>query len=427
MQLGNLIPQRIKNIKHFFFSIFYNIYFGAPSRQLKVIGVTGTDGKTTTANMIYEILSNAGKKVGLITTINAKFREKTIETGFHATTPNPKLLQKILKQMSDEEMEYVILETTSHALDQYRVRGISYEAAVYTNVTHEHLDYHGTYENYLKTKASLMKLVKSGGLVVLNRDDSSFEKLERVAKSLSLKIIRYGFGKNSDVSARDYNSNSKINHFMVKSSGHEEFDVRLRLLGGYNVYNALAAISVALDLKIPTKFIVNALENFQSLEGRWEIIQKKSFKVIVDFAHTPNALEKALNLARKQVDPEHNVILVFGSAGKRDVLKRPMMGKIAGKFADKIILTAEDPRGEDVSQINRQIAEGFKKFNRKINKDYFNIPDRKEAIAKGISLAKPGDLVLITGKGHEKSMNLDGKNEIPWSDQEIVRKFLRRG
>jgi len=420
----NLLPQSIKNIKHYLVSIFYSLYFGRPSNKVTVIGVTGTDGKTTTSNMIYEILKGAGKKVGLITTINAKIGKKEFPTGFHVTTPSPKMLQKFLKDMVDEGLEYVVSETTSHALDQHRVGGIRYAAAVYTNITHEHLDYHGTYDNYLRTKAKLMNLVRPKGFIVINRDDISYEKLYKFAKRTPFKTIRYGFKSDSDLFAKDVNGDRKVNQFEV-TYGKEKFDVRLKLLGGYNIYNALAAIATTSELGISTRNIVNALEGMQALEGRWEIMQERPYKIIVDFAHTPNALEKVLTLARKQIDNYHNVIVVFGSAGMRDVEKRPLMGDAAGRLADRVILTAEDPRGESIAEINRQIATGIRKHDKRVNKDYFSIPDRKKAIQKALELARPGDLVIITGKGHEKSMNLDGKTELPWSDQEVVKKLIK--
>ena len=422
--LRKVTPQKIKNIKHYFVSRFYHYYYGKPSKKLKIIGVTGTDGKTTTSNMIYEILKTSGKQVGLVTSINAKIGNKTVSTGFHVTTPSPKQLQEFLKEMLDQGLEYVILETTSHALDQYRVGGIEYDVAVYTNVTHEHIDYHKTYDNYLKTKSRLMKLVRSDGVVILNRDDASYEKLSKIAKELPVKVIRYGFKKDSDVLAEDYNNDRRVNHFEVSYGQNKKFDVRLKLLGGYNIYNALAAISVVLEQKIDYKAIVNALEGLQTLEGRWEVMQERSFKVVVDFAHTPNALVNALDLARNQIDRDHNIIIVFGCAGQRDIVKRPMMGEVAGRIADRIILTAEDPRGENVGDINKQIAVGLKKHGKRINKEYFSISDRRSAIKKSLELARPGDLVLITGKGHEKSMNLDGKTEISWSDQEVVRQLI---
>ncbi len=421
--IREIVPQNIKNLKHLFVSKYYSWRYDHPSRKLKVIGVTGTDGKTTTSNLIYTILREAGYKVGLVTTIDAKIGKEVVPTGFHVTTPSPKELQYFLKLMVERGLEYVVLETTSHALDQYRVGGIEYDFAVYTNVTHEHLDYHKTYDNYLRTKARLMKQVRKGGFAILNRDDQSFDQLYEIAHDYPVKVIRYGFKKDTDVQAEDFNKDKNINHFLVKYED-KEFDVRMKLLGGYNAYNALAAISVALESDIPTKTIVHALESFQSLEGRWEVMQNKPFQVIVDFAHTPNALEKALEVARTQVDSDHEVIVVFGCAGKRDVDKRPMMGEAAGRLADKVILTAEDPRGEDVVSINNQIASGMVDSGKRINKELFSIPDRARAIYKAIELARPGDLVVITGKGHEKSLNIDGVNEIPWSDQEVVKKIL---
>lgn len=423
-KIKDSIPQKVKNYFHYLQAKYYAKKYGDPSKKLTVIGVTGTDGKTTTCTLIYEILKQAGYKVGLVTTISARIGDKSIPTGFHVTTPSPDLLQKLLKQMVDEGLEYVVLETTSHGLDQYRNGGVQYSAGIFTNITHEHLDYHKTYEKYLEAKAKLISLIKPGGFVVINRDDKSWEKLNEKIGEKDLKGYTYGFKENADLYASDYTDTTTETNFKIHYNGGKNVeDIKLRLPGEYNVYNALGAIHVGLQLGASIEDIKIALYNTKTLEGRWEVIQKQPVKVVVDFAHTPNALEKMLQYAR-QDNMQGKIIVVFGTAGKRDFEKRPMMGKVAGTLADIVVLTAEDPRGENVVNINRQIAMGLQEAGKIENKDYFSIVDRKEAIDYAIKNAQPGDTVIITGKGHEKSMNLDGVTEIPWSDQMIVKELL---
>ncbi len=417
-------PQKFKNFLHYLESQFYVKIYKDPSSKLTVIGVTGTDGKTTTCTLVYEILKHAGYKVGLVTTISARIGDETIPTGFHVTTPSPKLLQKFLKDMVDQGLEYVVLETTSHGLDQYRIGGIKYSSGIFTNVTHEHLDYHKTYEAYLEAKSKLIELIKPGGYVVINHDDKSFKTLYEKAKALNVETFTYGFTNESDMFASDYKDTATETEFIVHyDGGRKSTKIEMHLPGEYNVYNALGAIKLTYRMGISMDNIKKALFNVHTLEGRWEIIQKKPFKVIVDFAHTPNGLEKMLQYA-KQDNQEGRVIVVFGTAGKRDFDKRPMMGKVAGTLADYVVLTAEDPRGENIININRQIAMGLAEIDKHEKKDYIGIIDRREAIKHAIQIARPGDTVVITGKGHEKSMNIDGKTEIPWSDQMVVKEIL---
>ncbi len=404
--IKNYIPGAVINWYHLIGAIFANVYYGFPSRKLIVIGVTGTDGKTTTCNLIYSILKAAGKEAGLISTINAIIGDKEYETGFHVTSPDPFSLQRFLRLMVDKGCQYAVLEVTSHALDQNRVWGIHFQVGVVTNVTREHLDYHKTYENYLKTKGLLIKWADKA---VLNADDGSFEYL----KTLKEKAVTYSL-KNPVV-----------------------IPFKLNLPGEYNISNALAASAAAVCLGINSAAIRKGLENLTDLPGRFEEINEgQDFKVIVDFAHTPNALENVLTEVVKRKSSTSRIILVFGCAGLRDTTKRPMMGEISGRLADLSILTAEDPRTEDVNRIIGEIAEGSRRAgameltNRRVSeangiKHGFIIEtDRKEAIRRAINRARAGDWVLITGKGHEKSMCF-GEVEFPWSDQEEVRQALR--
>jgi len=393
-RLRGLIPEVLVNyIYHFPQALLAISYYGYPAKDLKVIGVTGTDGKTTTATLIYEILKKAGLKTALISTVSAKIGSKDLPTGLHVTSPHPWELQRLLKLIRDKGFKYLVLETTSHGLEQFRLLGANFYIGLITNVTHEHLDYHKTFKNYLKAKAKLFKKTKFS---VLNQDDSSFAPLKKVASG---KIISYG------LKSGDYH----LKNFAFKT----------RLLGEYNLYNCLAAISVAKTLGIKNEVIRQVIADFKGMIGRMEEIKtNKGFRVFVDFAHTPNGLKNALKTL-KSLKPEH-LMAVFGAAGLRDRTKRPLMGQVACQLADKVILTAEDPRTEAVNQIIKAIASGCKSQDKIIKE-----PDRQKAINLALKMAQKGDIVGIFGKGHEQSLCF-GTQEYPWSDQEAVKKALKK-
>jgi len=427
------VPQSVVNtFFHFPLALLAVLFYRYPARKLKVIGVTGTDGKTTTVNLINRILKEAGLRTAMISTVGAEIDDKKIATGLHVTAPNPWLLQKLLRKMVDKGIKYVVLEATSHGLDQHRLLGCNFAIGVMTNVTHEHLDYHQTQEKYLAAKARLFKGVK---IVVLNRDDKSYEylfsKLPRKAgyrfagQTPNSELVTYGIKRKADFTP---------SLFQLKTS----------LPGEHNQYNCLAAAIVATTLGVSREKIKQGLACFEGVSGRMEEIKEgQDFKVFVDFAHTPNALEQTLTQLRKELPldsarGENKLILVFGCAGFRDRAKRPMMGKIAAQYADLTILTTEDPRTENINQIIDEIAQGclvggakeltkgsrFKVRGSRL-KYFFRISDRQEAISFAIQkLARKGDIVVICGKGHEKSMCC-GETESPWSDQEAARKALK--
>lgn len=417
--------------------LLWAAWYGFPSRKLKVIGVTGTDGKTTTANLIYHILKTAGRKVGLISTLGARVNGRIADTGFHVTTPSPELLQKLLAKMVKSKIEYVVLEATSHGLDQERLVGAKLHTAVMTNVTHEHLDYHGTYQNYLKTKAKLFQDVSWS---ILNRDDRSYGYLRKLASG---KVTTYGIRNSADVRAQSVNLEGETAIFTISSGlnrpvGSKNRLISLSLPGKYNVYNALAAYSACRALGLTPASLVQGLASFRGLVGRFEEIKgDQPFRVVVDFAHTPNALEQVLRLSATLRAPRSKLIVVFGCAGERDKEKRPMMGEISGRCADVSILTAEDPRREDVKTIIASIAAGCRRAGARelmienLKSKIENLgehalvrePDRRKAIGLAVKIARPGDIVLVTGKGHEKSMCY-GTTEYPWSDQEAAREAL---
>lgn len=391
--------QRTKNIYHLLIAVLANAYFRFPGRKLTVIGVTGTDGKTTTASLIYHILKSSGKNVSLISTVAAYIGDKTYDTGFHVTNPASISLQSFLKKISglvsSTDKNYLVLEVTSHGIDQNRIWGIPFAIGVITNVSHEHLDYHKTYDNYLKTKAKLLKKAK---VAILNHDDISYGQL--VLALDGKKTVTYGIAEDADVTPK-------------------KFSFVSRLPGSFQEYNELAAISVCLELGLSEEEIRKGIESFVLPKGRMEKVYDKDFLVIVDFAHTPNAFAQLLPVLKKQTIGK--LIHVFGSAGKRDITKRPEMGKISSHYADVLIVTAEDPRGESVDVITKDILRDAKK-----SKDVYEITDRQEAIDTAIKMAKKGDTVVITGKAHETSMNLTGHSEVSWSDFEAVKKALEK-
>jgi UDP-N-acetylmuramoyl-L-alanyl-D-glutamate--2,6-diaminopimelate ligase len=383
---------------HFPVAAFWTAYYRYPARKLTTIGVTGTDGKTTTSNLLWHILSSSGKRAGLITSINAKIGQKEETTGFHVTTPSPKKLQQFLVEMVQEKSQYAIIEATSHGLDQYRLFKTNFYLGIITNITPEHLDYHQNMLTYAKTKAKLFKKTK---IAVLNRDDKWFSYLKKTISKQN-KIITYGVKNKADINPKT-------------------FSCRWPLPGIYNQYNCLAAAAAAKALGIKDQEIKKALKSFSPPRGRLEAIDLgQNFSVFVDFAHTPNALKNVLTELKKQLSEEKKLIAVFGCAGLRDDKKRPLMGKIASELADLVVITSEDPRTENPEKIAKSIAGGcLPQKEKKI------IINRAEAIAFAVQQAQNGDIVVILGKGHEQSMCF-GKTEYSWSDHKQAKEALKK-
>jgi UDP-N-acetylmuramoyl-L-alanyl-D-glutamate--2,6-diaminopimelate ligase len=401
---------------------------GFPSRKLRLIGVTGTDGKTTTINLIWSVLRTAGQTAGLISTVNAVIGGEQYDTGLHTTTPDALEVQGYLAQMVEAGAEYALLEATSHGLAQHRVTACDFDVAVVTNITREHLDFHGTFEEYREAKARLFRGLKSSArkagvpkVAVLNADDpSSYEYLRDIPADVQLT---YGIAREADVRAVDIDL-SPPRLFFTALTPEDDFQVQMRLAGRFNVYNALAAIAVSLSQGVAVEDMRQGIEAVEQVIGRMEQVDiGQPFQAVIDFAHTPNSLRNALEAAKGMADG--SVIVVFGSAGLRDREKRPVMGEIAGELADRVVITAEDPRTEDLGQIMRQIAEGCEKAGRREGIDYWCVGDRAEAIRFAVDMAEEGDLVLVTGKGHERSMCF-GTTEYPWSDHEALREALQK-
>ncbi len=407
-------------------------FYDFPARELTVIGVTGTDGKTTTANLICAILLAAGYQTGMISTVSAQIGNRVLDTGFHVTTPEAPDVQRYLSEMVAAGITHVVLEATSHGLAQQRVTGCEFDLAVVTNITHEHLDYHGDHEAYRSAKGRLFTQLaetypkKRGNLrlAVLNKDDNSYEYLINLVKGLEPKLqtISYGLQPGSEVSGEEIELYTWGLRFIARF-GETELGIDSRLIGAYNISNCLAAIAAtAIGLGVEGQFVQQGISSVRDIPGRMEVIDLgQDFLAIIDFAHTPNALKRALQTARKLA--EGRVIVVFGSAGLRDRAKRRMMAEVSAQLADLTVLTAEDPRTESLEDILSEMAEGMKSAGGLEGKTFWRVPDRGEAIRYAVNLAKCGDIVISCGKGHEQSMCF-GEIEYSWDDRTAMRASL---
>lgn len=414
-------------------------FFDFPSNKLIIIGVTGTDGKTTTASLIYQILLYAGIRVGLLSTVNAYIGDEVIDTGYHVTTPDAITIQSILTKMVNNGMTHAVLEVTSHGLSQERVSAIDFNVGVITNLTHEHLDYHGSFASYREAKGLLFKNLSPKSIedklvygAVLNIDDPSFQYLQSITEA---PVISYGIANKADFQAENILSYHDSSHFTVfspiqrrNSEDTTYIDINCKLPGKYNIYNCLSAIATTSGIfGFGSEIISAGIANLAPIPGRMEAVNwGQNFKVYVDFAHTPNALSNALNYVKSLVDtesPKGRVICVFGSAGLRDREKRVLMTTTAAELADYSIITAEDPRTESLDKILDEMEDGFRYLDKKIGIDYLRIEDRREAIRKAVFMANTRDVVIICGKGHEQSMCF-GEIEYEWDDITAVKAAL---
>ena len=405
-------------------------WFDFPARKMIIIGVTGTDGKTTTANLIYQILLTSGIKGGLISTVNAVIGDRVLDTGFHVTTPEAQDVQRYLAEMVEAGITHVVLEATSHGLAQKRVAACEFDLGLVTNVTHEHLDFHGDFQDYFNAKAELLRLISGSSrkkgkyinLIVLNKDDQSFSSLRKIADELGLKWISYGIDAESHFSASKINGRSEGISFDLHRLD-QVIPIQSHLHGEYNVANCLAAASLCREgLEIEWEQIQQGIHNLAGIPGRMEAFDLgQDFLAVVDFAHTPNALKVTLEVARKMAGGR--VIAIFGSAGLRDREKRRLMAEVSAGLADISILTAEDPRTESLDVILGEMASGLISKGRVEEIDFWRVPDRGEAIRFGFRIARPGDIVIVCGKGHEQSMCF-GEVEYPWDDRTALQAAL---
>ena len=396
--LKKFLPNFVLSFYHFILAFLGALIYGFPSKKLILIGVTGTNGKTTTTEMITEIFEKAGKKIALLNSIRFKIGEKEEINKLRMTMPGRFFIQKFLKKAVKEGCQLAILEVTSEGIKQHRHRFLDFKVAVFTNLAPEHIEAHGSFEKYREAKGKLFQVVKE--IHVINIEDKNSDYF---LKFPAKRKITYGLEK------------GEINL--------ENTKIKLKIPGEFNIYNALAAISVAISQGIDKNFAIKVLEEFKGVPGRMEEVISKPFKVIVDYAFTPNALEKVyqtlINLEPRSYNLKPKLICVLGACGGgRDKWKRPVLGELAAKYCDEVIVTNEDPYDEDPWQIIEQVASGTKGKARKIL-------DRREAIREALKLAKEGDIVVITGKGCEPSIVIRGK-KIPWDDRKVVREEFQK-
>ena len=424
--IKGLIPKSLfKTIEpygHLVEAIFFNLIYGFPGRGLKVIGVTGTNGKTSTSFMIHKMLQEAGYNTGLMSTV-AWGVGNDIQPQIHHWTnvPVSELMQR-LKKLKAAKVDWVVLETTSQGLAQNRVWGVSFSVAVMTNVTHEHLDYHGTFERYRDAKRKLFKLAnkntKGLRVGVINAEDPSQELFARDVKN----PIRYGINR-GDLRAEDINITPAGSDFSA-SINSDEYKIHCNLPGSFNVYNSLAAIAAGRAIGLSKDQIEKGIAALKSVEGRMTRIDEgQDFDVIVDYAHSPDSFEKLF----KDIKPVvvGKLIVLFGSPGRRDEAKRHVQGELAGKYADEVVVTEEDDRDIDGNQILNEIAAGAEKEGKIKEKNLFLILDRKEAIKFAIHRAEKGDTLLLLGKGHEKTIErADGEH--PWDEIGTAHDMLKK-
>ncbi|MCM8772180.1 MAG: UDP-N-acetylmuramoyl-L-alanyl-D-glutamate--2,6-diaminopimelate ligase [Candidatus Omnitrophica bacterium] len=400
-----------------------NIFFDYPSKKLNVIGITGTNGKTTTSFIIKEILNENKMKAGLVGTIFYEIGERKIMST--NTTPESLDLIEMFSEMVKNNCKSVVIEVSSHGLDQKRVLGIDFDVGIFTNIaSHEHLDYHKTFKNYLNAKLLLFskylkESTKKEKHAIINLDSPYSKTFIKVCQKNRINYITFGKNKHSQIKLLNYRVEKDGNIIDVKI-GNKTFNFNSRLYGLGNVYNILAGIAFSYIYKIPFEIVQRALLKIENVPGRFEFINEgQDFSVIVDYAHTHHALKNLL-LSVKSLKPKR-IILIFGCGGDRDRSKRPLMGKIAVKMADFVIITSDNPRSEDPIKIIKDIESGIPFY---LKRKYVSIPDRREAIYTGISLAKTNDCVVIAGKGHEAFQILRDVT-IPFDDREEAKKAIK--
>ncbi|MEW6547383.1 MAG: UDP-N-acetylmuramoyl-L-alanyl-D-glutamate--2,6-diaminopimelate ligase [Bacillota bacterium] len=399
------------------------VFWGHPSRRLRLVGVTGTNGKTTTTHLVRHILACCGHRVGLVGTVRNVVCDR--ELPVERTTPESVDIMSLLGQMTACGSTYCVMEVSSHALDQERVAGCEFAVAVFTNLTQDHLDYHPTFEDYLQAKLRLFRSLGVGylgdtvgkKLAVVNADDASSYRFVEEARRAGAGVVSYALRNPADMTAEDVRMTAEGTSFLARTPAGEAH-VTLPLVGRFNVYNALAAVAVAIGEGVPLALAVRALAEAPQVPGRFERIKEaRDFSVIVDYAHTPDGLRNVLETAREIT--QGRVIAVFGCGGDRDRGKRPIMGRIARELADLTVITSDNPRSEDPRAIIREIEEGV----RAPGYQYLVEPDRRRAIALALAEAKPGDLVLIAGKGHE-TYQIIGDRTLPFDDRQVARELL---
>ncbi len=385
-------------------------FFDNPSNDLQLVGVTGTNGKTTIATTLYRLFEALGHKAGLISTI--RYLAHNIEIPATHTTPDAITINRLLRKMADNGCRYAFMEVSSHALDQHRTDFLEFKGAVFTNITHDHLDYHGSFRNYLYTKKKLFDNLDAGAFALVNADDKNAKIMVQNTKA---RIYTYSLKNFADFKARILEK-----HFNGTLALIDGTEIWLNLIGEFNVLNMLAVYAVARLLGVEKTDALTALSKMKPVDGRFEILSAGDITAIVDYAHTPDALEKILNELRSIRQAGERIITVVGAGGNRDKEKRPKMGNIAASLSDLVIFTSDNPRDEDPGEIIRQMEQGVstdRKQSVLVN------PDRREAIRTALTMARPGDIVLVAGKGHETYQEIKGV-KYHFDDREIIREFL---
>ena len=387
-------------------------FYGHPSKRLKVIGVTGTNGKTTITYLLEKILETAGFRTGVIGTVNYRFAGRVFDST--NTTPDPLSLERFLSEMVREDTDFAVMEVSSHSLEQRRIAGIEFQEAVFTNITREHLDYHKTMKRYLAAKRKIFRNLSANGTALLNADDPMVRSLSR---SIKKKVLTFGLRSKADIAADDIELSVSGSRFRAHTPAGS-FKVRTPLAGRHNISNILACIAVSVTEDIDTARMLQGIESMSYVPGRLESVDAgQPFKVFVDYAHTQDALQHVLGMLREVAGSR--IITVFGCGGNRDATKRPFMGKVACRLSDRVIITSDNPRREDPARIIDDILKGV----RGSWANYQVIEDRTRAIQFALRAASPGDIVLIAGKGHEK-YQIIGDTTIPFDDCETVRRCL---
>jgi UDP-N-acetylmuramoyl-L-alanyl-D-glutamate--2,6-diaminopimelate ligase len=398
-------------------------FFDHPSTELTAIGITGTDGKTTTSYIVEHLLRSAGRRTGMIGTVSVRIGEEVVDHEARQTTPESLEIQRHLRRMVDAGVTHAVLEATSHGLDLHRLDHVAFDIGAVTNITQEHLEHHGTVEAYRAAKAILFRRVAArGGVAVVNLDDEGARAM--IPASEGAGLLTYSASGDADLAARDVRMQAGVTHFGLLMGG-EEAPVTLPLIGAFNVSNALCAAAIASACGLAVEEIASGLGSVPQVPGRMQSVAAgQPFSVVVDYAHTPESIGKMLELLRS-LAPEGRLIVVFGSAGERDVPKRALQGAVAARLADFAVFTTEDPRFEDENRILAQIAEGAIAQGWREGERFWRIPDRREAIRHALRLARSGDVVLLAGKGHERSIIVRDEKQ-PWDEAAVAREELTR-
>jgi len=409
------IPQIVVNNTEEMLANISAEYYCNPSKKVNIIGVTGTNGKTTVTHLIQQLYEAFDQKCVLIGTLGYKFTSNEKYHGGEHTTPQSPELQRLLYYVNERCFDNVVMEVSSHSLAQHRVDYVDFNGAIFTNLTQDHLDFHITMENYFRAKSKLFEDLVAGDFAVINNDDAYSEKFKECI-SPSVDLYTYGVTSDSDVCAKDITFDSKGAKFTCVVKG-KSYKVNLKMNGMFSVYNVLAALATSLALGFDIKKSIKVLEDIGGVAGRFEVIVNKP-TVIVDYAHTPDGLENVLKTAREITPKTGKLICIFGCGGDRDATKRPKMGKIAEKYADKVIVTSDNPRSENPQQIITDILAGFKSVS-----DVIVEPDRELAIKEAYKTANANDVVLVAGKGHEDYQIL-ADTTIHFDDREKVREIF---